>query len=151
MDLPLEGSCVCDAVRFRVSREPLFTHACHCHDCQKITGSAFAMSTFVHAEDLERISGEPIVIEQPTNRGTRRVYLCPQCQTVVWADALGGSSIRIIRTGVFANKSALRPQAHIWIHRRQRWVNVDEETPQFEGDYERIDVWPESSLARISS
>ena len=46
------GRCVCDAVRYRLDAPPLFTHACHCLDCQKKTGTAFAMTTIVLRDDL---------------------------------------------------------------------------------------------------
>lgn len=151
MQLPLTGSCVCGSIRFHLVREPLFTHACHCNDCQKITGSAFAMSTFVHADDLTTIAGDPFVVEQPTKTGTRSVFLCPHCQTVVWADATGSEHVKIVRPGVLANKQAIHPQAHIWVLRRQAWLDLDADVPQFERDYLRANVWPSASLARIEN
>jgi len=39
--MDLEGGCACGAVRYRLTAPPLIVHACHCRDCQKLTGSAF--------------------------------------------------------------------------------------------------------------
>jgi len=149
MKLPLEGSCVCNAIRFEVQAEPLFTHACHCHNCQKITGSAFAMSTFVLNTELQVLAGEPFCIEQPTKSGKRKVFVCPACQTVVFAESGKQSNVTIIRPGVLSNKSDLQPQAHIWAHQRQSWLILDESTPQFDGDYVQSAAWPRSSLAKL--
>jgi len=52
---PYLGQCLCGAVRYRVHREPLAVYACHCTDCQRRTGSAFAMSMIVRPEDLELV------------------------------------------------------------------------------------------------
>lgn len=41
------GRCECEALRYELGAVPLFTHACHCLDCQRRTGSAFSMTTFV--------------------------------------------------------------------------------------------------------
>ncbi len=151
MKLPLEGSCVCGSIRFEMSAEPLFTHACHCHSCQKVTGSAFAMSTFVLASDIQVTTGDAVAIDQPIKTGTRKVFLCPACMTVVWSESSDHANVRIIRPGVISNKSDIHPQAHIWVHRRQEWLLLEKNTPQFEGDYLRSETWPQSSLARISS
>lgn len=151
MKLPLTGSCVCSAIQFQVNAEPLFTHACHCVNCQKITGSAFAMSTFVVDDDLEVIAGAPVSIEQPSKNGSRKVFLCPLCQTVVWAESSDHANVRIIRPGVFSSKMDVQPQAHIWIHRKQDWLALDKNTPKFKGGYVRSETWPASSLLRIES
>lgn len=37
------GSCQCGAITYALSGEALFVYACHCHSCQKRTGSAFSM------------------------------------------------------------------------------------------------------------
>lgn len=49
------GGCLCGAIRYRVLSEPLTVHACHCTDCQRRAGSAFALSMFVDAAELVRL------------------------------------------------------------------------------------------------
>jgi hypothetical protein len=39
----LNGGCLCGAVRYTANAEPEFVGLCHCTDCQKHTGSAFAI------------------------------------------------------------------------------------------------------------
>ena len=34
-----EGGCACRAIRYAVTEKPLIVHACHCLDCQRVTGS----------------------------------------------------------------------------------------------------------------
>ena len=34
-----EGGCACGEVRYRMNREPMFVHCCHCTSCQTETGS----------------------------------------------------------------------------------------------------------------
>jgi len=41
---PYLGHCLCGNVRHRVDLEPLMVYACHCTECQRRTGSAFAIS-----------------------------------------------------------------------------------------------------------
>ena len=30
----IKGGCSCGQVRYQLTQDPLFTHACHCTDCQ---------------------------------------------------------------------------------------------------------------------
>lgn len=57
---PYTGRCFCEATRFRVNAEPLTLYACHCTDCQKRTGSAFALSLWVPRAAVEATMGEPV-------------------------------------------------------------------------------------------
>ena len=42
---PYTGRCFCEAVKYRITDEPLTFYACHCTDCQKRSGSAFGLSS----------------------------------------------------------------------------------------------------------
>ena len=48
MGRDLEGGCACGKVRYRLKREPMIVHCCHCTWCQRETGSAFAKSERSH-------------------------------------------------------------------------------------------------------
>ena len=50
MELPLRGGCVCGAIRYEIAQEPLRVYACHCKDCQRFTGSAFAIGVVIPSE-----------------------------------------------------------------------------------------------------
>ena len=36
----LEGGCACGDIRYSLTNAPMIVHACHCRDCQKVTGAA---------------------------------------------------------------------------------------------------------------
>ena len=46
----LNGACLCGHVRFHLSGGPIVTHACHCTQCQRVTGSAFAVNLMIEAD-----------------------------------------------------------------------------------------------------
>ena len=56
---PYPGKCLCGAVQFRLTEEPLTLYACHCTDCQKRSGSAFGLSLWVHRAAIQVIEGRP--------------------------------------------------------------------------------------------
>src|SRR6266498_1756202 len=41
MKIPFTGGCVCGAIRYECSAEPVMTFKCHCRDCQRVTANGF--------------------------------------------------------------------------------------------------------------
>ena len=52
------GKCLCGAVRFEVKGDPEMLHACHCRNCQLMTGSAFAICLYFPKQDITITSGD---------------------------------------------------------------------------------------------
>ena len=50
---PISGSCICGEIKYTIKSKPLFTHACHCKDCKKITGSSFVLNTSIFESSLD--------------------------------------------------------------------------------------------------
>src|SRR6202795_3042713 len=94
----LEGRCAWGQVRYRLEREPMFVHCCHCLDCQRQTGSAFVLNALIESDRIEKLSGHPIPISMPTDSGRPHdVYRCPICLTAVWSDYGRRPAIRFVR------------------------------------------------------
>jgi hypothetical protein len=49
----VEGGCICGAIRYRLTKEPMIIHACHCRDCQKLTGTAFVTNMWIERQLVE--------------------------------------------------------------------------------------------------
>ena len=50
------GGCSCGKIRYELLTEPMFTHCCHCHLCQQITGSAFITNTIIEGANFKLTS-----------------------------------------------------------------------------------------------
>jgi hypothetical protein len=42
MGLPDKGGCICGAIRYEITQEPIRAYACRCTDCQRAMVSAFS-------------------------------------------------------------------------------------------------------------
>ena len=71
----MDGGCNCGEIRYRVTRAPLTAYICHCHLCQKRTGSAFSMQIVIPADGFELLAGTPMQKERILPDGKRNVSL----------------------------------------------------------------------------
>src|SRR5262249_16833283 len=68
----LEGGCACRAIRYRLTDTPLIVHACHCRDCQRLTGSAFVINIWIEKRCVEASGVAPSSFELTTGSGNKQ-------------------------------------------------------------------------------
>ncbi|WP_456750606.1 GFA family protein [Bradyrhizobium sp. USDA 4461] len=118
------GGCNCGAVRYEVRGDPLTCFICHCHLCQKRTGSAFSMSLVYLAQCTRITLGEPASSTRVTPLGSRNTSTeCLVCRSRLWVHRDGAKSLNI-RAGTLDDVGELRPVAQFWISSAQKWAIV---------------------------
>lgn len=149
LPVPLRGRCTCGHVDYRIEREPLFVHCCHCRWCQRETGSAFVLNAMVERAFVTA-DGEPEIVSTPSQSGRgQKVARCPMCRVAVWSHYSGaGDAICFVRAGTLLEPDQLPPDVHIYTESKQPWVQLQADVPAFEQFYSYEDLWPEASLAR---
>jgi hypothetical protein len=87
---PVEGGCTCGHVRYLLEAPPLIVHCCHCRWCQRETGSAFVINALIETDRLRLLSGEPRVVDTPSESGKgQKILRCPICHIAVWSHYAG--------------------------------------------------------------
>jgi hypothetical protein len=127
------GGCHCGAIRYEVTGEPVRTQICHCDDCRRSGGSAFATNVFVKTEDLKVTKGTPKSFYWIAASGNRRGRaFCGECGTslYVWNEARSG--MRGVRIGSIDDASSIKPWAHVWVSRALASTNLDDDLEKFE-------------------
>jgi hypothetical protein len=143
------GGCSCGAVRFRLKRAPMFVHCCHCLDCQKQTGGAFAINALIEAAEVELLGDAPAAVSMPTDSGRPHdVYRCAQCQTAVWSDYGRRRVMLFVRVSALDAPHAIAPDVHIFTRSKVPWVGLPAGARAFDVYYDMPAEWPPESLAR---
>jgi hypothetical protein len=151
MSAPIEGGCSCGAVRYRLMSEPLFTHCCHCLNCQRQTGSAFVINLLIETDRVELLAGEPRPVDVPRDDGsTQTIFRCPTCQVAVFSQ-YGHPGVRFVRGGTLDQPSRLEPDVHIFTRSKVDWVTLPGSAPAFEVYYDTQALWPPASLDRLEA
>ena len=79
------GGCACGAVRYRTTGQPVKTAVCHCRYCQLRTGSAFGVSVYFGAAQVDYLSGALTDYRFETESGRPfTTRFCPVCGTSVF-------------------------------------------------------------------
>lgn len=145
-----EGACACGAIRYRMTSTPLFVHCCHCTWCQRETGTAFALNAMIESDRLERLQGEPDLVDTPSNSGQGQLIArCPHCRVVLWSHYAGvGKALSFVRVGTLDEPARLPPDIHIFTSTKLPWVTLSPDTPAVAEYYDRNECWPATSLLR---
>jgi hypothetical protein len=151
MSVPREGGCACGAVRYRLTSDPLFTHCCHCRNCQRQTGSAFVINLLIEADRVELLAGAPQPVDVPRDDGSmQRIFRCPTCQVAVFSH-YGHPGVRFVRGGTLDQPSSVEPDVHIFTRSKLPWITLPDSAPAFEVYYDSKALWPATSLERLEA
>ena len=149
MDQALEGGCTCGGVRYRLTSAPMFTHCCHCTDCQRQTGSGFAINALIERDRIEVTKGETVETALPTDSGRPHlVHRCPACGVTLWSHYGGRRAVSFVRVGTLDHAAAIEPDVHIFTRSKLPWVRLPDGALAFDVYYDTKALWPPEALAR---
>jgi hypothetical protein len=151
MSVIREGGCACGEVRYRLTADPLIVHCCHCLNCQRQTGSAFAINLMIETDRIELLSGEPQRVDVPRGKsGKQPIFRCPACQVAVFS-RYTRATIRFVRGGTLDDPASVTPDVHIYTRSKVAWVELPESVPAFRTYYDPEKVWSAASLERLAA
>ena len=147
-----EGGCTCGRVRYKVTKEPLIVHACHCRWCQRQTGTSHALNALYEAETIELIAGEveTILTDSPSGKG-QIIARCPTCRIAVWSNyEFGGmrERVRFLRVGTLDNPDLMPPDVHIYTSTKMPWFVIPPGDYAVEEFYDPKTTWSTQSRDR---
>jgi hypothetical protein len=148
----LEGGCSCGAVRYRLGATPLIVHACHCRECQRLTGSAFVINLWIERTHVDVTRGTPVSIRLKGASGKPHdVFHCADCATQLWSRYHVAGTALFVRGGTLDDPSAVRPDVHIYTRTKVPWLELPAGVPAFKAYYKRDQVWSAESKQRFKA
>ena len=124
-----EGSCCCGRVQYRMQGPyGTFSH-CHCTDCRKTHGAAFATYIGVAGARFSFLEGESEVGSHTTETGTRRTF-CRHCGSTLTGTVASEPENIYVATGTLDTPLHRKPEYHIFLRSKVPWIEIQDGLPQ---------------------
>ena len=122
-----EGRCLCGAVRYRVTGEPLWAAHCHCESCRRATSAAFATYAGFPRDRFEILAGEPAIYR--SSPGVVRRF-CRQCGSPITFEGERWPTETHIFVCSLDDPTTLLPTAHVHTDEQLPWVHLGDGLPR---------------------
>lgn len=119
------ASCRCGQLRATVTGEPVRVSVCHCLDCKKRSGSAFAVQARWPSEQVTT-EGQWKTWTHFADSGNRIIHhLCPECGSSLHYVIEGKfDGLVAIPLGAFDDPYFAAPKFSVWEERKNDWVEI---------------------------
>ncbi len=118
------ASCLCGQLQAECTGDPFRISVCHCLDCKRRSGSAFAFQAR-WPEERVRISGEHKEWKRLSDSGNATFfYFCPQCGGTIAYRNEGFPGALAIPVGTFADPDFPAPDFSVYENRKHEWVEI---------------------------
>ena len=129
----LKGGCLCGAITYEVSSDPIDMWNCHCDDCRKVTGASFSTNIIVKFEDLTVTKGTPSTYPHTADNGNIKTYeFCSECGSLLFSNNSGRPEISVVRVGCIDDASFVRPSGNLYCSRALPFTHLAENLDNFE-------------------
>lgn len=125
----LNGSCLCEGIKYNVDCDPQPIVHCHCQTCRKAHGTAFSSIMAVPRESFSFVEGEEQLQKFESSSGKFR-YFCNECGSQVIAERIDTPTI-MLRVGCLDTIVDTKPIAHIWRSDSASWYDPKDQCAEF--------------------
>ena len=118
------GGCICGAIRYEFSADPIAAVHCHCTDCQKATGSGFATVFGLSIEQVALFGKETLsdyTLSAASGQTVTREF-CSHCGSQLFTEAQNNPGFLWIKAGSLDNSDWLQPSAACWTGSARSWA-----------------------------
>ncbi len=127
------GGCLCNAVRYELSSDPIVHIACHCRTCQYVGGGAPTLAALYPKSAVSITQGAVKTYWSKSDSGVNvgRSF-CAAFGTPLFAGPEENPQFVAIKVGSLDDPSAFKVQLDIWRSTAQPWHTHYDDAKQFD-------------------
>ena len=123
---PLQGGCLCGAVRFEITAPFSSSGYCHCTHCQRRTGTGSSVNARVPQSGFRLLQGEQQLGAFQPPGGKAKVF-CSSCGSALFSgDPLSDEHVAI-RLGTLDRDPGIRPSYRQFVASAPPWEPIPED------------------------
>ena len=123
-----QGGCLCSAIRFRISGEPIFSSICHCATCRRASAAPTVAWLTLDRGQVEILSGHPRTYR--SSQGVVRQF-CGTCGSQLSYETVERPATIDITTASLDNPNLFPPTLEVWLEHRVSWQTTGESRVQY--------------------
>ena len=127
----IEGHCECKRVSFQADCEiSNFSH-CHCSQCRRLHGAAYATFSGVKTDKFEYLSGEEDIKIYNSSDDHERVF-CANCGSNILVKVDGYPDDLYLSMSAIDGNPSLPEAYHIFVGSKAPWHEITDDLPQYD-------------------
>ena len=138
-DSQYRGSCLCGAAQYSVTGKPIQAVICHCTNCKKWSGGAFAANVWVSKDSfkLDETASANIKTYADSNTDAGNTLYrvsCGQCGSSLYIDVPSYGIVSVTRGSldVAEEMDKLNPATEFYCSKKLPWAVINSKTEQLQ-------------------
>ncbi len=122
MNKPIQGGCLCGAIRYEAKGTPVASTLCHCASCRRASGAPSLAWLVFNDDDFAFVAGTPTVFE--SSPGVLRTF-CGKCGTSLTYQRQTKPGTIDITTATLDHADDFAPTKEIWVGEKLAWESLN--------------------------
>ncbi len=118
--------CCCQQLTITVNAEPVLQGICHCEDCKKRTGSAFAWSAYFRPQNVDKTEGEFYTYVVNSDNPQKR-HFCNNCGSTLFWESSAFDGLIGIAAGNFTDVPLAEPGLTLSNTSKCPWLSIPDD------------------------
>jgi hypothetical protein len=119
------ASCRCGQLRATTTGEPVRVSVCHCLNCKKRSGSAFAVQARWPSAQVQIDGRSKTFVKAADSGNSATFHFCPDCGSDVHYEIDGKfDDLVAIPLGAFDDPWFVSPAYSVWEERKHDWIEI---------------------------
>jgi hypothetical protein len=127
----IRGHCECGQVHFEILGEMVDYAHCHCSQCRRLHGAAFATFAGVLRSEFRYTSGENKVATYSSSKIIDRIF-CKTCGSNIMAIPHDEPGVYYVSMGAIEGNPPHPPAYHIFVGSKAKWHAICDDLPRFD-------------------
>ena len=126
------GKCLCGAVTYEIAGELGGIEFCHCSQCRRASGTAFASNMQVAVGNFRVLTGEASLKAYESSPGKERAF-CNDCGSPIISRSDGAPGWVRVRVGTLNEPIDARPAFDFHTDSKASWWTIADDLPRYPG------------------
>ena len=127
--MPINGSCFCGAVTYKIDGKLRDARSCHCSMCRKAFSSQASAFARLNTDEFSWLTGENLLSTYESKTGSG-IHFCSKCGSTLCGTNEG--KVIGVTLGCVEGDPNIEIGMHIFVGSKATWEIISEGAPQYE-------------------